>query len=753
MLKITDIEKNCPDEKRSETKRGVGLGVFDGFHAGHRELVKTLISECTQRKIPSCVYTFKDHPSFKSRNRERISNGLLSSNEERFGRLSGSGLDEIFVREFDSEFAGMSPVDFLKKHLQTKLNASLIVVGYNYRFGKNREGDVDLLKQWAEQAGIDVIVIDPVMYKGESVSSSRIRMAIKRGDIKESNAMLSGKYTLRGKVSSGQRLGKKLGFPTANITPGKNLCLPKNGVYITKLHSGGLAYESVTNIGVRPSVCDKHREIVVETVVLDMELDLYDKEIVVEFIDFIRSEKKFDDIEELKKQVFSDIEKARIQHARTEDFSLLAKEGNICIYSVKSERFSTNVLHINFYAPLSAKLASTNYLLAAILTSTCKKYPTRKELGEYLDSLYGAHIDYASKTVGDVHVTSFTADALHSFGKEEKPFEKTAELLFDLFQSPDTDGNGFFKKRIVDAEKQNILSEIKARKNNKQKYAFDKCVDEYTQGSVHGIRSFGKEDIIKDLSPKDLRDGFSSLIEDCGINIFLGGKYSPRETKKICEKVREVFCSNKGNRILLPGKSPAPFIPEDRMSKKSEKMKVEQTKICMIYKTPVKYFSYKSVALNILNLMIGGDVHSLLFQKVREEQGLAYSVYSAASGYLSAVFLLAGVSDDKCDEAVESMDDQIRKIADRDYGDDLLKNSITSAEFSYKSAQDNLHSVIRFYSENMVRGIYMPLSEALNFVRYIKRDDVQEIAGKLSMGASYIIRPVKKNVEKGGCNY
>jgi riboflavin kinase/FMN adenylyltransferase len=745
MLKTLDKNGQINGTPDYKIRRGVGLGVFDGFHLGHKELIQTLASRSSQLGITSCVYTFTTHPAQTLNNSKRISKGLITTESDRIDKLKDSGIDEIILCEFSVQFSEMSPEEFLDDHLSGKLNAALIVVGFNFKFGKNRAGDIDMLKDWAYRNNVEVIVVEPVLYNGQSISSSAIRDKIKEAKITEVNAMLGRKYSIKGEVKSGQKLGRTLGFPTANTGLDAELCFPQNGVYFTKTLIDNKVYESITNIGIRPSVSGVLTDPIAETLILDTDIYLYGKSIEVFFLEYLREEKKFNSIEALSNQINADVDKARLYHAEAEECFLIARNGNVNLYGIKSVRFSTSVLEVIMRMPLSAELASTNTLLARVLTATCKRFPTRPEVSRYLDSQYGTQLDFHVETQGDLHVIMFTIDALRTFGDDKTPFMNSVRVLFDMFNDPDVDSDFLFDREIIESEKQSIISEIAARDNDKQKYAMDRCIELYAPDCVQSIRSYGESKIIEAVTPEMLRDAYKELIQKSDISIYLAGNYTSNTIEELCSLISGTFDKNIPSVKMIPGKTPEYFNPQNDFAELTEQMDVEQSKICIAYKNSIAYFSHKTIAFNVFNTMLGADVNSLLFQKVREEMGLAYSVFSMSLRYLGGVVLSAGVAHENIEIAESAMKEQVVKVANGEFTKEMFDSAVISCAYSYRCIPDNLHSIIRYYANSNIRGLDLSVNDSMHYLGSITREDVMDIARKLELQT--VFRLTCKNCE------
>jgi len=281
---------------------GIGLGNFDGVHIGHAKLINTLVKECKSRGLKSIVYTFDKHP--ENIIRRKLITPQITTNKKKIELMYNFELDYLYFASFDEYFSRLHAEDFVKKVLVDKFGISLAVVGHDYRFGFRGTGDVKLLEKLGEKYGFKVIVIQPVIYEDNIVSSTYIRKYLIHGEISNATKMLGRNYSIQGLVIHGRKLGTRIGVPTANLLPEKYLVLPRNGVYLTKTLVNGTLYKSITNIGKNPTF--NLDTISVETHIIDFEEDLYSQMIEVFFYKWIRGERKFKGIEELKLQLIKD---------------------------------------------------------------------------------------------------------------------------------------------------------------------------------------------------------------------------------------------------------------------------------------------------------------------------------------------------------------------------------------------------------------------------------------------------------------
>ena len=291
----------------SSEKTIVTIGTFDGIHIGHQKILKDLIKTAKKEGKKSVLLTFFPHPRMVLQKENKIL--LLNTIKEKSSLLEKMGLDYLIIHPFSKEFSRLTALDFVRDILVNKLNTSRLIIGYDHHFGKNREGNIHQLKEYSLLYDFKVEEIPAQDIDDVSVSSTKIRTALKDGNLKTANNYLGYHYMLNGTVVSGKKLGGTIGFPTANLEikePYK--LIPKTGVYIIKTHINTVLYTGIMNIGFNPTVLGKHQTI--EAHLFDFNEDLYGKEIMIEFIYFLREEHKFKSIEELVVQLNIDKENA-----------------------------------------------------------------------------------------------------------------------------------------------------------------------------------------------------------------------------------------------------------------------------------------------------------------------------------------------------------------------------------------------------------------------------------------------------------
>lgn len=295
----------------TELPRGgvVSIGNFDGVHRGHQVLLRGAVARARELGVPALGVTFWPHPEKVLRPESQMK--LLTTREQKLQLLARAGLDVLVELTFTREFAATPAERFARGFLYERLRPREVHLGFNFRFGQRRQGDVAFLKELGEELGFAVFGLPPVEDAKGPVSSSRLREVVAQGAVEEARELLGRYYFVDGKVSVGKRLGRRLGFPTLNLDP-ENELLPGRGVYVTATYIESFArlFPGVTNVGVRPTLYENHR-LMVETHLLDFTADVYREPVRLFFLARLRDEQRFPDVLALTAQVRADIEKAR----------------------------------------------------------------------------------------------------------------------------------------------------------------------------------------------------------------------------------------------------------------------------------------------------------------------------------------------------------------------------------------------------------------------------------------------------------
>jgi riboflavin kinase/FMN adenylyltransferase len=303
-----EILRSIPELEKLRGPLFLAIGVFDGVHRGHQAVISTSADHARAGNGTPVVVTFDPHPE-KVLRPEKAPH-LLTATQHKIALIRNLGVGHLLVITFDKQFATTEPEDFVQQLVSNSKPLREICVGHEWSFGKNRRGNLDLLKRLGAKLDFQVVGVPPVRTNGEVVSSTAIRRAVEKGDFTKAAAMLGREYTILGTVTRGDNLGKKIGFPTANLSAHSEQ-FPPNGVYAAEAKIDSELHRGVINLGVRPTVSGGKSERVLEIHLFDFERDVYGRDVEVRFLKFLRPEKKFENIDALVAQIRRDVEEAR----------------------------------------------------------------------------------------------------------------------------------------------------------------------------------------------------------------------------------------------------------------------------------------------------------------------------------------------------------------------------------------------------------------------------------------------------------
>ena len=288
---------------KSNKKTIVTIGTFDGVHIGHKKIIDKIVNQCKTDDLESVILTFFPHPRMILNENSDIK--MLNSIDEKCELLANNGIQNLVIQQFDKQFSELSAQDFVAEVLVNNLNIQKIIIGHDHRFGKNRSANIDDLIVFGEKYNFEVEQISAKEIDEVAVSSTKIRNALLDGKIALANQYLGYNYSLSGNVVKGKQLGRTIGFPTANIEIAENYKLiPKNGVYVVESFIDNKKVSGIMNIGIKPTF--ENEQLSIEVYFLDFDADLYNREIKVSILEFIRNEQKFDSIDLLKSQIEKD---------------------------------------------------------------------------------------------------------------------------------------------------------------------------------------------------------------------------------------------------------------------------------------------------------------------------------------------------------------------------------------------------------------------------------------------------------------
>jgi riboflavin kinase / FMN adenylyltransferase len=286
----------------------LAIGVFDGVHRGHQAVISTSAHHAQAANGTPVVVTFDPHPEKVLR--PAAAPHLLTATQHKIALIRDLGVRHLLVINFDRKFAATAPETFVEQLVMHSKPLQEICVGHEWSFGKDRRGNLELLKKLGAQSHFDVVGVPPVTTNGEIISSTAIRQAVEKGDFTKATDMLGRDYTILGTVTRGDDLGKKIGFPTANLSAHSEQ-FPPDGVYFAEAWLEGVLYHGVLNLGGRPTVSSDKSSRVLEVHLLDFNRDIYGQDLEVRFVRYLRPEKKFESVDALVRQIEADVRQAR----------------------------------------------------------------------------------------------------------------------------------------------------------------------------------------------------------------------------------------------------------------------------------------------------------------------------------------------------------------------------------------------------------------------------------------------------------
>jgi len=292
---------NCIKDFKPIKNTVVTLGTFDGVHLGHRAIFDKMISEAARIDGETVVITFYPHPRIVlSLDSSKLK--FINTQEKKINRLEEAGIDHLIIVSFTKQFAGISSYDFIKDFVVEKIRPTKLIIGYDHHFGKNRRGSFDQLADLGREFNFSVEQVEEQKINDMPISSTKIRTLLHAGKVSAANMLLGYEYSITGKVVPGNSIGRGLGFPTANIEIADEFKLiAANGVYACRVYWMGKYYKGMSNIGYRPTI--NKGELTIEVNIFDFDQQIYDQQITISFVERMRDEVKFENVEALKEQL------------------------------------------------------------------------------------------------------------------------------------------------------------------------------------------------------------------------------------------------------------------------------------------------------------------------------------------------------------------------------------------------------------------------------------------------------------------
>lgn len=296
-----NVYKNFGDYT-SHRPLALSLGMFDGVHIGHKSIIDELTKTGQEKDLETAILTFWPHPRFVFNPDEDLK--LLNTLDEKTVLMEKYGIQNLFLKEFDAGFRNLTGEEFVRQILVDALHVKYLIIGYDHSFGKNKSGNFELLQKLSGELGFEVEQMEAINIHENNISSTKIRKALLTGNIKEANEMLGYSYSVSGTVVHGKKIGRTIGYPTANIETDSIKLLPKKGAYIVEVFVQGKQYKGMLSVGTNPTV--NGEKLTVEVYILDFEGDIYGRNITVKFRDFLHDEIKFEGMDKLIERLDED---------------------------------------------------------------------------------------------------------------------------------------------------------------------------------------------------------------------------------------------------------------------------------------------------------------------------------------------------------------------------------------------------------------------------------------------------------------
>lgn len=285
-----------------KTPKVLSLGMFDGVHVGHISIINQLKKIAKEKNYETALLTFWPHPRKIFNPNDELK--LLNTLDEKIHLLENAGVDTLFLKAFDEEFRNLNGEEFIRQILVETLHVKYIIIGHDHVFGKNKSGNFELLQNLSKELGYEVVQMEAIKEGDFNISSTKIRTCLANGNITSANKMLGYHYPVSGKIVHGKKLGRTIGYPTANIEVDELKLLPKKGAYIVEVYIDNQFYKGMLSIGTNPTV--NGEKLTTEVFILDFNEDIYDKTIRVKFRDFLHEEIKFESLEKLIERLDED---------------------------------------------------------------------------------------------------------------------------------------------------------------------------------------------------------------------------------------------------------------------------------------------------------------------------------------------------------------------------------------------------------------------------------------------------------------
>lgn len=413
----------------------------------------------------------------------------------------------------------------------------------------------------------------------------------------------------------------------------------------------------------------------------------------------------------------------------------IASFSGINVYQIKTDKFKTNSVNIFFHDNLNRENASKNALLPAVLRRGSVNFPTIQDISLYLEELYGATFDCGVSKKGENQIIQFYLDFISDkYAKGEADLtEKAFDMLFEIVTNPVTE-NGVFKKEYIQQEAKNLKELIESRVNDKVQYGVDKCLEVMCEDEPFGIYDYGTVEDIDTINERNLYEHYKYFLETLPIYVFISGDINEEKTGYIIDKLKKI----KRRDI----KNIQPVNVERHVSKVrevTEKMNVNQAKLSIGFRTNIAPSSENYYKLMLYNSILGGGIHSKLFQNVREKNGMAYYVFSRLEKFKGLMVISAGIEISNKDKAYDVIVKQLEDMKNGNISDYEFESSIKSIETGIRSLKDSQLQIVDFNLSQIIAGTEDTPDDIIEKVKKVSKQDVMDVAKYIEMDTVYFL--------------
>ncbi|HOQ36440.1 MAG TPA: pitrilysin family protein [Acetivibrio sp.] len=415
--------------------------------------------------------------------------------------------------------------------------------------------------------------------------------------------------------------------------------------------------------------------------------------------------------------------------------SQIAAFNGIKVFHIKSQKFKTNSINIFFHDDLSKERATKNALLPAVLRRGCEGYPTIRDISLKLEELYGAVFDCGVTKKGESQIIQFYLEYVSDkYAKSDANLtQKTFDLLLSIITKPIVENNAF-KAEYVEQESKNLKEMIEGRVNDKVQYAVEKCLEEMCKNEPFGIYDYGSVEDLAKINAQNLYEHYKYFLETLPMYVFIFGDLDDGQIKYIIDGLSGI---KRGN-IKVVGKTGIESKAGD-VKDITERMNVTQGKLCLGFRTNISPDSNDYYKLMVYNSILGGGLHSKLFQNVREKAGLAYYVFSRLEKFKGLMVISSGIEIGNRDKAMEIIKNQLEDIKNGNISDYEYEASIKSMETGIKSLKDSQLQVVDFYLSQHIIGTDDGPNDMIEKIKQVTKKDVVDIAGKIQLDTVYFL--------------